>query len=141
MAQVAFINGETLFMHGGITKDNLGYIPFSKARKTNIPNWLAELNYWYKSEFDKWAQRPTWNYELVSIFSISTQQKLGWQFLKVPKFDGSIHGVPHYDDYELPSKWSARSAHRLLDYALPTPPVSVINVDMFDKAKNCQYGI
>lgn len=54
------------------------------------------------------------------------------------KYDPSLQGIPAPEYHEEQAKWTARGAHRLLDYALPTSKGSVVYSHMFNKLFNCQ---
>ena len=62
MGQLAFIREGTLFVHGGVNKQSLGYVPFSNTTFKSIIEWVENLNNWYKQEFQDWVQRPRWAY-------------------------------------------------------------------------------
>lgn len=58
--QLGHVIGNTLFVHGGITEENLGFIPGEReaAFNTNIHEWVKGLNHWYKNQFNSWQSAP-----------------------------------------------------------------------------------
>jgi hypothetical protein len=129
LGQLAFIHEGTLFVHGGVTKSNIGYVPFDSVNYNNVAEWVEALNKWYSVQFIDWTLKPKWEYQKnVTFFVIKRGEK----------FDASIQGPPKEEQYEDPAMWGARGAHRLLDYALPTTKGSVVYSHMFNKLNNCQ---
>lgn len=58
-AQLVKIIGETLFLHGAITLENMGYLPSSpQQRITNAKEWFDALNAWYSEEIKAWQNHP-----------------------------------------------------------------------------------
>lgn len=60
-AQLGHIIGETLFVHGAITLENMGYVPGmsdSDARITNAREWIEQLNDWYAGQIRDWLECP-----------------------------------------------------------------------------------
>ena len=60
-AQLAHIIGETLFIHGAITIENMGYVPGmsdTDARITDARAWIQQLNDWYSSQIREWLDAP-----------------------------------------------------------------------------------
>lgn len=59
-AQLGFIEGETLFIHGAITPENMGYIPGlpEDARISDAKEWINGLNDWFQSQIDEWSMQP-----------------------------------------------------------------------------------
>jgi len=60
-AQLAAIYGETLFIHGAITPENMGYVPGmteEDRRVTDAKEWLDMLNCWYAKEIKAWLTNP-----------------------------------------------------------------------------------
>jgi hypothetical protein len=60
-AQLGHILGETLFIHGAITMENMGYIPGmsdSDARVTDAREWIQQLNDWYSCQIREWLDKP-----------------------------------------------------------------------------------
>ena len=56
-AQLGDIIGETLFIHGAITVENMGFVPgmeASSARITDAKEWIETLNNWYKNQINDW---------------------------------------------------------------------------------------
>ncbi|MCT4641342.1 MAG: metallophosphoesterase [Bacteriovoracaceae bacterium] len=49
-------NHKILFIHGGLTKENLGYIPDLKKKVSNIEKWSQDLNKWAKSEINSLSE-------------------------------------------------------------------------------------
>jgi len=56
LAQLGFRAGATLFVHGGVTKENLGHVPASPTRDVSahhfhdVDAWVSGLNEWYRGE-------------------------------------------------------------------------------------------
>ena len=56
LAQLGFRSGTTLFVHGGVTKENLGHVPAAPGRDAlarhfhDMDGWISGLNAWYRSE-------------------------------------------------------------------------------------------
>ena len=60
-AQLAHIIGETLFIHGAINIENMGYVPGmsdTDARITDAREWIQQLNDWYSSQIREWLAVP-----------------------------------------------------------------------------------
>lgn len=60
-AQLAYMVGETLFIHGAITIENMGYVPWmsdSDSRITDAREWIQQLNGWYASQIREWLDYP-----------------------------------------------------------------------------------
>ena len=66
--------GNTLFVHGGITHENYGYVPgatvkqdqASNANSNNDSNvsieaWILELNSWYHTQVREWTRQSPWS--------------------------------------------------------------------------------
>jgi hypothetical protein len=47
--QLSFLAGQTLFVHGGVTEENLGMIP-GNASPLAVPRWVEGLNAWYREQ-------------------------------------------------------------------------------------------
>jgi hypothetical protein len=129
--QLAYVHKETLFMHAGVNKDNIGYVPFTHERYVEISEWVNNLNKWYKDQLKDWQEHPYWSYQSKIKVPILRS-------LLSSKHDHRIHGVPK-EEYEDEHRWRARGAHRLLDYVVPATVGSVIMTNMFNKMNNCTH--
>lgn len=61
LAQLGDIAQETLFIHGAVTLENMGYVPGmleSDARITDAKEWIEALNDWYKIQIKDWISHP-----------------------------------------------------------------------------------
>ncbi|MBA4696645.1 MAG: metallophosphoesterase [Legionella sp.] len=62
-AQLGVIHGDTLFIHGAVTSENMGYVPgFFEAtghRLSDAREWIDALNDWYRTEIQAWIAQPT----------------------------------------------------------------------------------
>jgi Calcineurin-like phosphoesterase len=58
-AQLGEIIGETLFIHGAITINNMGYVPGRSKKITDAREWIAMLNEWYCTQINDWLNKPT----------------------------------------------------------------------------------
>jgi len=131
LGQLAYIHEETLFVHGGINKENMGYVPFASHRFASIKDWVNALNAWYKEQFDEWDAHRTWAH------SPKASLPLLREFLSTP-YRVDYQGRPSKEEYDDRTKWQGRGAHRLLDYVVPGTVGSVIYTHMFNKHNNCQ---
>lgn len=56
--QLAYRFGETLFVHGGVTPENLGVVPESnEAPLQDIDLWVERLNAWYRSQIQAFTEK------------------------------------------------------------------------------------
>jgi hypothetical protein len=108
---LAYIHGETLFAHGGITPETYGYVPFQKERIDDVHKWVAALNKWASTEIQNWITNPYW-------------------------VDGRRGEFPPPKEKFDTHAWNARGGDRLMDYVVPGTVGSVIYSNMFDKATN-----
>lgn len=53
-AQLGKIIGETLFIHGAVTPDNIGYVPGRAKTITRADDWIEALNTWYLEQIKEW---------------------------------------------------------------------------------------
>ena len=61
LAQLGDIAQETLFIHGAVTLENMGYVPGmleSQARITDAKEWIEALNNWYSNQIKEWLSHP-----------------------------------------------------------------------------------
>jgi Calcineurin-like phosphoesterase len=58
-AQLGKIIGETLFIHGAITVNNMGYVPGRSKKITDAREWITMLNEWYYMQISDWLNKPT----------------------------------------------------------------------------------
>ena len=54
-AQLAFREGDTLFVHGGVTADNLGVVPTHAEQARDVDAWLARLDAFLADELARFA--------------------------------------------------------------------------------------
>jgi hypothetical protein len=60
-AQLGEIVGETLFIHGAVTIDNMGFLPgmlYSDPRVSDAREWIDILNNWYSDQINEWLSHP-----------------------------------------------------------------------------------
>src|SRR5262245_42556716 len=55
--QLAFRAGETLFVHGAVTSDNVGIVPGSNDRSLDPDAWIAGLNAFYAAQVEAFRDR------------------------------------------------------------------------------------
>lgn len=58
-AQLGVIRGDTLFIHGAVTLENMGYVPGLSDIGQRIPDakeWIDRLNHWYTAQITDWDQ-------------------------------------------------------------------------------------
>jgi hypothetical protein len=58
-ANVAWMYGSTLFVHGGINPKNIGRVPGKIHMIDNARVWVNELNLWAKNELNNFMKNPT----------------------------------------------------------------------------------
>eukprot|EP01052_Picozoa_sp_SAG31_P007328 SAG31_NODE_349_length_17243_cov_7.408248_3_plen_487_part_00 len=71
--QLAYVNGDSLFIHGGLigsfrstrvpaaaAADCLGYVPGRPGRIENVREWVAALNAWGARQVAEWEAQPQW---------------------------------------------------------------------------------
>ena len=46
----------TIFVHGGITKSNIGRIPNESRQFNSVDEWIEKLNHWYKKRLLSWQR-------------------------------------------------------------------------------------
>ena len=51
--------GETLFVHGAVTSENLGAVPGCSTPAANLDAWISAVNGWYHEEVARWARGET----------------------------------------------------------------------------------
>ncbi len=56
-AVLAHREGDTLFLHGGVTDENLGVVPGRTGRVTGVDAWVNELDDFYAQSMDDFAAR------------------------------------------------------------------------------------
>jgi hypothetical protein len=49
-AQLAWLHGDTLFVHGGVTADNLGVVPGVAGRVAGVARWVDALNTFHANQ-------------------------------------------------------------------------------------------
>jgi hypothetical protein len=60
-SQLGAIIGDTLYIHGAVTIDNMGYVPGmseSRQRTGNAREWIEQLNGWYREQINEWLRQP-----------------------------------------------------------------------------------
>lgn len=78
LAQLGDIVGETLFIHGAVTPQNMGYVPGlsdSQARISDAKEWIKALNNWYNNQIAEWLVDPT-EHHLVNPGNKNLEQYL-----------------------------------------------------------------
>ena len=61
LAQLGDVIGETLFIHGAVTLENMGFVPGmleSQTRITDAKEWIETLNDWYSNQIKEWLMHP-----------------------------------------------------------------------------------
>jgi len=54
--------GRTLFLHGGLTPDNLGVVPGHRRRYGDLDTWMRRLHLWYLGQLAAWRRNAaTWD--------------------------------------------------------------------------------
>lgn len=61
LAQLGEVVGDTLFIHGAVTPENIGYVPGLQSRIPDAKEWIEALNNWYKNQITDWMNNPTEN--------------------------------------------------------------------------------
>ena len=54
-SQLAFRNGRTLYVHGGVTEENLGVTP-GEPRAATVDAWVKALNGWYAGQLQAYLE-------------------------------------------------------------------------------------
>jgi len=54
LCDLAKVMDGSLFVHGGITRENLGLVPGMTDRFSNLTEWVDALNSWYHQQIDSW---------------------------------------------------------------------------------------
>ena len=57
-AQLVYTFGDVVFVHGAITKDNLGTIPGKDERVADVSEWEKGLNDWMQCEIEAFKKNP-----------------------------------------------------------------------------------
>eukprot|EP00039_Didymoeca_costata_P021129 m.343515 g.343515 ORF g.343515 m.343515 type:complete len:507 (-) comp22945_c0_seq1:64-1584(-) len=74
-SQLACVYGNTLFVHGGLTQTNLGFVPDMRTRYTRggdsgffvkesaeqVQNWVEQLENFTGEALNEWTDRPLWD--------------------------------------------------------------------------------
>eukprot|EP00288_Rhodomonas_lens_P010474 CAMPEP_0177724738 /NCGR_PEP_ID=MMETSP0484_2-20121128/18884_1 /TAXON_ID=354590 /ORGANISM="Rhodomonas lens, Strain RHODO" /LENGTH=583 /DNA_ID=CAMNT_0019237217 /DNA_START=36 /DNA_END=1787 /DNA_ORIENTATION=+ len=58
-ACLGFTYGKTLFVHGGVCDDNIGYIPGDPKEYKTLTEWIVALNKWKTQEIEDFTNHPT----------------------------------------------------------------------------------
>jgi len=58
LAQLAYIFGTTLFVHGAVTQHNMGSVPGRAGTIDNVQDWVQELNRWARQEVSAFMLDP-----------------------------------------------------------------------------------
>ena len=59
-AQLGKICGDTLFIHGAVTLENMGYVPGlpgTDHRISDVTEWIDMLNHWYTEQITEWDKQ------------------------------------------------------------------------------------
>lgn len=59
LGQLAHRIGNTLFVHGGVTTENLGFIPGDPRKKADVDEWIADLNHWMYEGVKTWKKHSS----------------------------------------------------------------------------------
>lgn len=57
LCQLAFRHQETLFVHGGVTAENLGVVPAVAGPFPRVDEWVTQLNLWYDEQIKAYAEQ------------------------------------------------------------------------------------
>lgn len=63
-AKLGAIKDDTLFIHGAVTLDNMGFVPGMPEDVNRIScakEWIDSLNSWYRDQINHWINHPTEN--------------------------------------------------------------------------------
>eukprot|EP00931_Biecheleriopsis_adriatica_P038679 TRINITY_DN2211_c0_g3_i2.p1 TRINITY_DN2211_c0_g3~~TRINITY_DN2211_c0_g3_i2.p1 ORF type:complete len:722 (-),score=118.14 TRINITY_DN2211_c0_g3_i2:181-2346(-) len=58
LADIGVVLGDTLFVHGGVRDESIGYVPGREDRFSSVNEWVQALNTWKSSELSAFRQRP-----------------------------------------------------------------------------------
>eukprot|EP00906_Rhabdomonas_costata_P026522 RCo037780 len=68
LGQLAHIQENTLFVHGGVIRPDkggivqcLGVVPGREGRMQNLSQWVVQLNKWYLDQVQEWIDKPHWD--------------------------------------------------------------------------------
>jgi hypothetical protein len=68
LGQLAHIDGNCLYMHGGIVgggcradEHAVGAVPNSDQRIDDVHEWVSALNAWKREQIDEWINEPQWS--------------------------------------------------------------------------------
>ena len=56
--KLAYVFGCTMFVHGGLSVQNIGTVPGKKNIETSVQGWVKELNAWAQKEVTDFVQNP-----------------------------------------------------------------------------------
>lgn len=70
-AQLAYVFGKTIFVHGGVTRTNMGRLPNSETPAKNVHEWVKQLNTWVTAELKEYVQ----DYDKPFTFSPSFEKR------------------------------------------------------------------
>jgi hypothetical protein len=57
-SRLSWREGNTLFVHGGISRWNFGRVPDRSTVILSVDRWQAALDRWYHERLDRWAREP-----------------------------------------------------------------------------------
>jgi hypothetical protein len=57
LCQLAYRDGETLFVHGGVTEENFGVVPNSNTPIPLLDDWISALNAWYRDQIKAYGEQ------------------------------------------------------------------------------------
>eukprot|EP00931_Biecheleriopsis_adriatica_P038678 TRINITY_DN2211_c0_g3_i1.p1 TRINITY_DN2211_c0_g3~~TRINITY_DN2211_c0_g3_i1.p1 ORF type:complete len:899 (-),score=161.31 TRINITY_DN2211_c0_g3_i1:69-2765(-) len=58
LAQIGVVLGDTLFVHGGVREESIGYVPGREGTCSNVKEWVQALNDWKCAELAAFRQKP-----------------------------------------------------------------------------------
>jgi hypothetical protein len=57
-AQLSYTFGQVIFVHGAVTKGNMGDVPGEAERKPDVKSWETALNAWAKAQVEAFKADP-----------------------------------------------------------------------------------
>ncbi|MDB5037524.1 MAG: hypothetical protein JWQ35_1052 [Bacteriovoracaceae bacterium] len=75
-SQLGAVIEDTLIVHGAITRENFGFLPFSLNRQSDVRLWIEKLNTWSHSQVLEWMDRePRADKKMSGYDLVRYQQK------------------------------------------------------------------
>jgi hypothetical protein len=68
VCQLAWRSDETLFVHGGVTEENLGFAPGAHGRASDVDAWVTRLNAFYVASMDAFARGDRQGYAALVAY-------------------------------------------------------------------------